>query len=57
MSKSMEEMLKQALDRLVKAETHIHKTKPYEREREKLRILAEMIREQIKNENSHSSAR
>ncbi|MFP5519698.1 MAG: hypothetical protein ACLGGX_07325 [Bdellovibrionia bacterium] len=57
MAKTMEQTLKSALDRLQKAEVHIHKNKPYEKEREKLRILAEMIKEQIKNENSDSATR
>lgn len=52
-----EKYLKQALDRLQKAEVHIHKSKPYEKEREKLRILAEMIKEQIKNEDSDHTTR
>jgi hypothetical protein len=39
------------------AEASLHKDKPYNSEQEKLRILAEMIKEQIIYEDSDTSAR
>ena len=57
MQKSLQEQLETALVRLQMAEASLNKNKVYNPEQEKLRILAEMIKEQLKNENSDSSAR
>ena len=51
MSQELEHYLKLALQRLEKAYEEILKTQGYTRETEKLKILLEMTREQVKNEN------
>lgn len=57
MQESLQKQLEKALVRLQMAEASLHKNKVYNSEQEKLRILAEMIKEQITHENSDSTAR
>lgn len=54
--KPLETHLIEALGRLEKAYKEILKTQPYGRETEKMRLLIEIVKEQVPNENSHHSA-
>lgn len=53
----LEQYLSGALVRIEKAYQKILETQTYNLELEKLRILTEIIKEQLPNENSGSSAR
>lgn len=55
MSQELESYLKLALLRLEKASEEIQKTQGYNRETEKLKMLVELTREQVKNEDPHHS--
>ena len=57
MSQELESYLKQALNRLEKVYEQVLKTQGYSSETEKLKMLCELTREQVSNENSDSSAR
>lgn len=57
MSQELENYLKLALLRLEKAFDEIQKTQGYTRDTEKLKMLVELTREQVKNEDSHNSTR
>lgn len=57
MQESLQKLLDKALVRLQMAEASLHKDKKYNSEQEKLRMLAEMIKEQITHEDSNTSAR
>lgn len=53
----IESQLLEAMKRLEVAADRVIKTNGYTREVKKIRLLAEMIKEQIRHENSMSSAR
>jgi len=55
MSQELEHYLTLALQRLEKAYEEILKTQGYTRETEKLKILVEMTREQVHNENPRTA--
>jgi hypothetical protein len=57
MSQELESYLKLALQRLEKAYEEILKSQGYTRDTEKLKMLVELTREQITNEDPHSSTR
>lgn len=57
MANDLESYLKLALLRLEKAAEEIQKTQGYNRETEKLKMLVELTREQVKNEDSDNSTR
>lgn len=57
MSKALEAYLLNALARLEKASESIRKTQGYTRETAKVKILTELVREQVANENSRHTAR
>jgi len=57
MSQELENYLKLALLRLEKAFEEIQKTQGYTRDTEKLKMLVELTREQVQNEDSDHSAR
>ncbi|GIL16785.1 MAG: hypothetical protein BroJett040_05360 [Oligoflexia bacterium] len=56
MSQELESYLKLALLRLEKAYEEVVKTQGYTRDTEKLKMLLELTREQVPNENSRHSA-
>ena len=53
----METYLTHALKRLEKAFDEIKKTRPYDKECEKLKMLQELVKEQVANENSRPTTR
>ena len=53
----MDSYLAHALKRLEKAFEEIKKTRPYDKECEKIKMLQELVREQISNENPRTTAR
>ena len=57
MSQDLEQYLKTALLKLETAYQNHMKTKIYDQETEKLKILIELVKEQLPYENSSSSAR
>jgi hypothetical protein len=57
MSQELENYLKLALQRLEKAYEEILKTQGYTRDTEKLKMLVELTREQVRNEDTRSSTR
>jgi hypothetical protein len=57
MNNELENYLSVALKRLEKAYKEVVKTQGYSEESEKLKILAELIKEQGNHENSSSSTR
>jgi len=57
MSQDLEHYLILALQRLEKAYEQIINTQGYTRDSEKLKILVEMTREQVKNENTSHPTR
>ncbi|MGZ3744134.1 MAG: hypothetical protein ACXWRE_10725 [Pseudobdellovibrionaceae bacterium] len=57
MSKELENYLSLALKRLEKAYEEVLKTQGYNDQSEKLKILAELVKEQVNHENSSSTAR
>lgn len=56
MSQDLENYLKNALAKLEKTYEEVLKTQGYCSDTEKLKLLCELTREQIKNEDSHSTA-
>ena len=52
MSQDLEKHLKTALQRLERAYEEILRTQGYTRDTEKLKMLVEMTREQVRHENS-----
>ena len=57
MSQDLEKHLLTALQRLEKAYEEILKTQGYTRDTEKLKMLVELTREQVRNENTRPSTR
>lgn len=57
MSSALEAYLMKALQRLEKASEAIKKTQGYTRETAKVRILTELVREQVANENTRDTTR
>ena len=57
MSQDLEKHLKTALGRLERAYDEILKTQGYTRETEKLKMLVEMTREQVRHENISPATR
>lgn len=57
MNNELENYLSVALKRLEKAYKEVVKTQGYNEESEKLKLLAELVKEQGPHENSSSSAR
>ncbi len=55
--KDLEEQLKLALHRLEVSARKIVETRGYGKDAARLRLLAEIIKEQLKNENSGTSTR
>lgn len=55
MSQNLEKRLKLALEKIEVVIERVKKTRPYRREDAKIRMLAEMIKEQFNHENSHST--
>ena len=53
----LESYLKKALSQLEKAQGEIEKTQLYSRDLAKFRLLVELTREQVQNENTNSAAR
>ncbi len=52
----IENQLKKAIERLEASADQLIKTSGYTNDSRRLKMLIELIREQIKNENSHYSA-
>ncbi len=57
MSQDLEQYLKVALSKLETAYQDHMKTKIYDQDSEKLKILIELVKEQLPHENSSSSTR
>lgn len=57
MSKETENYLSLALKKLEMAYEKIVESKGYNAESEKMKILAEFVKEQVEHENTHSTAR
>ena len=57
MSNNGSHPLKEVLVRLEKIAEEVTKTQGYTQETEKLKILVELTREQVKNEDTHSPTR
>ena len=57
MQKELDNYLSVALKRLEKAYSEITKTQTYNEEAQNIKVLSELIKEQVKNENSSSAAR
>lgn len=57
MQKELDTYLSLALKRLEKAYNEIRKNQGFNREAEKLQLLKELTKEQVKNENTHNTAR
>jgi len=57
MSQDLENYLSNALKRLESAYQEILKTQGYNQDTEKLKILCELTREQVQNEDSSSTTR
>lgn len=57
MQKELDTYLVQALQKLEAAHDKILKTQGYNTEAEKMQLLRELIKEQVKNENSSNTAR
>ena len=57
MSQELENYLNLALTRLENAYSEVIKSQGYTRETEKLKMLIELVREQVPNENSSRSSR
>jgi hypothetical protein len=53
----VESYLKSTVKRLEKAYTEVVKTQGYTKEAERMRLLYEMAKEQVQNENTHPTAR
>ncbi len=56
MPQDFEKRLQACLEKLEKIYKEILKSQGYTRDVEKLKMLVELTREQVKNENPHSSA-
>lgn len=57
MSNALEAYLIKALQRLEKASEQIKKTQGYTRETAKVRILTELVKEQVPHENTRDTTR
>lgn len=57
MSRELKKRLSEAIEQIEKMEAQVTSTKSYSSEVEKLRMLIEMIKEQVTNENTSNSAR
>ena len=57
MGQELEQYLTLALKRLEKAYEEILKTQGYTKDTEKLKMLVELTREQVKNENTSNTTR
>lgn len=57
MAKNLEEYLQKALDRLEQATNSVRKTQGFSRDTAKMRLLTELVREQLPNENTRHSTR
>lgn len=57
MQKELENYLSLALKRLEQAYREILKTQGYSQEAERMQLLKELIKEQVKNENTHHTTR
>lgn len=57
MQQDLDSYLSVALKRLEQAYNELTNSQPYDEEAEKLKLLAELAKEQVKNENSHSATR
>ena len=57
MQKELDSYLSTALLKLEKAYGEILKTQSYNEEAERLQLLKELVKEQLKNENSNHTAR
>lgn len=57
MSNNLEKRLQLALEKLEEGVAQVKKTRPYGKEEAKLRMLTEMVKEQMSHENSHSTTR
>lgn len=57
MAQDLEQHLTLALQRLEKAYEEILKTQGYTKDSEKLKLLTELTREQVKNENTDNTTR
>ncbi|MNY76288.1 hypothetical protein D3C86_2158290 [compost metagenome] len=57
MQKELDNYLAAALKRLEKAYNEISKAQTYNTEAENVKLLTELVKEQIKNENSHPATR
>jgi hypothetical protein len=57
MSQDLESYLRNALQRLEAAYEEILKTQGYNQDTEKLKLLCELTREQVQNEDSRSTTR
>lgn len=55
MSQNLEKRLRLALSKLESGLEQVKKTRPYDKHEAKLRILTEMVREQVGHENSHTT--
>ena len=57
MQKELDNYLSVALKRLEKAYNEITKTQTYNEEAQNIKLLSELIKEQVQNENSSSTTR
>lgn len=57
MKKQFEQHLSSVLTRLEKAHSEIAKSKGYTKDSEKVKLLIELVKEQVSNENTRHSAR
>ena len=57
MQKELDTYLIEALKKLDKAYSEISKTQPFNKEAEKMKLLCELIKEQVKNEDTSSATR
>jgi hypothetical protein len=57
MQNELDTYLAVALKKLEKACAEVMKTKGYSKETEKMKMLQELVKEQVKNENSGSATR
>jgi len=55
MAQDLEKYLKDALKRLEKASQELLKTQGFNEETETLKLLTELVREQVPHEDSHSA--
>lgn len=56
MSKELENYLQSALSKLEKVHDHLIETQGFNQETEKLKMLIELTKEQVKDENSRTGA-